>query len=80
MNSVSYTRPVNLPQTVDLSGNTVIAFPTITESNPQHLLRSDPSTIYSYPSASSRQPSPAASPNEKKIFTVTIAEDPLSDV
>lgn len=76
--------PVTLPQAADLSGNTVLALPTITERNRQHLLGSDPSTSCSYPSISPKQPSlvtAAAVPyGDRRVFTVTLAEDPISNV
>ncbi|KDR09916.1 uncharacterized protein LOC110838384 isoform X2 [Zootermopsis nevadensis] len=84
VNGVTCTMPVTLPQAADLSGNTVLALPTITERNRQHLLGSDPSTSCSYPSISPKQPSlvtAAAVPyGDRRVFTVTLAEDPISNV
>jgi hypothetical protein len=65
---------VNIPQTMDLPGNAVITLPTITESKSQHLLGSDLNTASS---VSSRELSSEEPYNEKKIFTVTVAEDPV---
>jgi hypothetical protein len=77
-NSVACARSVNLPQTMDLSGNGVITLPTITENKTQHLLGSDLSTT-SHTSASSKEISSAETPpyKEKKIFTVTVAKAPV---
>lgn len=71
MNSVASTRSVNLPQAMDLSGNTVVTLPTITENKTQHLLGSDLSAA-SHTSSSETPPY-----NEKKIFTVTVAKAPV---
>lgn len=79
MNSVACARSVNLPQSMDLSGNAVITLPTITENKTQHLLGSDLSTA-SLTSASSKEISslPETPPcNEKKIFRVTVAKAPI---
>jgi hypothetical protein len=63
---------MNLPQTIDMSSNTTIPIPIITESNLQRLLRSD--TI-------SDQPSSEAQPSSgTKIFTVTRAADPALNI
>jgi hypothetical protein len=81
VNSIACTRPGNFPQAVDLSGSAVIPLPTITENNRPHLLGSNLSTTYSYPATSSEEASSVTAPsNDRKIFTVTLAEDPMSNV
>jgi len=72
MSSIACAVPMNLPQTIDISGNTAIPLPIITESNLQRLLRSD---------TSSDQTSSEAQPSGgKKIFTVTRAADPALNI
>jgi hypothetical protein len=86
VSGITCTKPVSLPQAADLSGNTVIALPTITESKGQHLSGSDPSTTCLYPPTSTKQRSlslaaAAAMPsNDRKIFTVTPTHDPILNV
>jgi hypothetical protein len=75
MNGVASTRPVNLPQTVDPSGNAVITLPTIAENNTHHFLGSGLSTASHISTSSEAQPPYM----EKKIFIVTPAKDPVSN-
>lgn len=74
MSNVACSRSVNLPQSMDLSGNAVITLPTITENKTQNSLGSDLSTT-SHTSASSGTP-PSS---EKKIFTVTVTKTPVEN-
>jgi hypothetical protein len=63
---------MNLPQTIDMSSNTAIPLPIITESNLQRLLCSGTSSV---------QTSSEAHPSGgKKIFTVTRAADPALNI
>jgi hypothetical protein len=72
MNSIARAVPMNLPQTIDMTSNTAIPFPFITDSNLQRLLRSD---------ASSDRTSSEAEPSTgQKTFTVTRAADPALNV
>jgi len=72
MSSIACAVPMNLPQTIDMSSNTAIPLPIITESSLHRLLYSD---------TSSDQTSSEAQPSSgKKIFTVTRAADPALNV
>jgi len=72
MSSIACAVPMNLPQTIDMSSNTAIPLPIITESNLQRLLCSG---------TSSDQTSSEAHPSGgKKIFTVTRAADPALNI
>jgi hypothetical protein len=72
MNSIARAVPMNLPQMIDMTSNTSIPLPFIADSNLQRLLRSDASSDHT---SSEAEPSTG-----QKIFTVTRAADPASNI
>jgi hypothetical protein len=71
VNNASYTRPVDIPQTTDSSGDTA-TLPTITENKVHSIFRCDLSEASQTSLSSSEMPY-----NGKKKFQVTHIMDPI---